>query len=182
MTENYYLTQIMLPAYFKNDKNKEFFYNVIGRSKENLKIFFEKELYGWVKTDLYRAKVGQNDAVVPEEEKVWNYEPTRSVQDMTDDNEWVTIFVQFPPDFVSKYLDAISIVVAMKGNPEKGLEIRLFMLETGESAVTGEKCVYVCERLVENKEHKNWGTIEFNEKFLSSFRERVYSILTSKDN
>ena len=71
MTENYYMIQQLLPFYFSNPTNRDFFYNTISRTPDNMKIFIEKELYGWVKDDFYRQKVNDKKAIAPEEERVW---------------------------------------------------------------------------------------------------------------
>lgn len=176
MTENYYLVQQLLPFYFSNPKNREFFYKVIGHSPENIKIFFEKEAYGWVKEDLFKMEQNDSTATVPAEEKVWKYNDIQSIQDVSDNKEWILIFVKFPVDFVSQDLDSISVAIAMKGNPEKELEIRLFMLEKGTS-YDGSPVVYACERGIEKQEHRNLGQLQFNEKFMYNFRQKIVSYL-----
>ena len=177
MTENYYLTQKLLPLYFKNENTKNFFYNVIGCNPDNLKIFFEQEIYGWVKEDFFKSQNEQTNAQIPDEEKKWNYEPVQTFQNMSDNKKWITIFVKFPPEFVTKTLDSISIAIAMKGNPKTGLEVKLFYLELGESVSSQELCVYVCERYPQNDKHTNLGKIEFDEKFMTTFRNKIQSSL-----
>ena len=178
MTENYYMTQQLLPFYFKSQKNKEFFYKVIGPNPQNIEIFFTKELYGWVKEDIYIMEKQDKTAKVPEEEKIWKYQPIKSAQDMSDNKEWVLIFVKFAPDFVKEDLDAISVVIAMKGNPED-LEIKLFILERG-SNFDGSPAFYVCGRDIENDKHLNFGQIDVDEKFMQNFREKILSTLERK--
>ncbi len=177
MTENYYLAQKLLLGYFKNPKNKEFFYNVIGSNTANLKIFFEKELYGWVKEDFFKSTASEKDAEITEEDKTWKYNPIEFFHDLSDNKKWITIFAKFPHDFVGKNLDSISVAIAMKGNPQEGLEIRLFYLEIGESYIDKQKCVFVCENSIEKNEHLNYGKIEFNEHFMANFREKIQTLL-----
>lgn len=172
MTENYYMVQQLLPFYFSNPTNRDFFYNTISRTPDNMKIFIEKELYGWVKDDFYRQKVNDKKAVVPEEERVWKYNPTQIEGMITDNKEWIVIFVKFPPDFVNENLDSISVAIAMKNNSDNSIEIRLFMLETGKD-YNGDPAVYVCGRNISDGKHNNFGTINFDEKFMTTFIDKV---------
>lgn len=180
MTENYYLIQKLLPLYFRNPKNREFFFNTISTHPDNMSIFFEKELYGWVKEDLYRQKANDANAVVPEDEKLWKYKPIKSIVTITDDDQWRVIFVVFGPDFVQSDLDSISVAIAFKENEDKSIEIKLFMLETGKDH-NKQPAVYVCENQIFDEKHVNYGTMEFNDMFMKTFSDKVFSILSNNN-
>lgn len=173
MTENYYMTQLLLPNYFKNEKNRDFFYKVIGASEQNRQIFFEKELYSWVKEDF--AKQQEEAKKLTEEDKTWKYSPIKSMHDVIEGTKWVVVFVQFPPDFVKQSLDSICVAIAMK-KEESDIVARVFMLETGKTH-DGEPVTYVCERDIEEGTHINRGIVTFDEKYMQSFYDRIVEII-----
>lgn len=175
MTENYYLVQELLPLYFSNATNRKFFYDVVASSRDNIKVFFEKECYGWTKRDLHRINTQDKKADVAEEEKIWKYMPIDSAYISSEDKKWDIAFVQFPPDFVNNISDSFAVAIAMKPN-QNDIEIRLFMMEA-EKDDNNAPQIYLCENLINEKTHKYLDKIPYTENFLSTFTENVMNIL-----
>lgn len=181
MTENYHLTQNVLPEFFQSCVKKNFFFKQIGPVAKNVEFFIQQDAYLCAKEDLKRMNTGDKTATLTEEEKAWKYENIKVYYD-TKSSEYVVVFIKFPPDFVKVDLDAISIAVAMKGNPSiEDLQVRFFILEMGNSPIDGRPEVFCCERDIATRNHINHEEIQFNENFMANFANSVFSCLNSKE-
>ena len=178
MTLNHYFTQVLLPKYFSNGINKNFFYKYIAPNPDNIAIFVTKEAYKWLKEDMKRKETKNSEVSLTEEEATWPYGKISVYGDIREKSGYLVIFVEFPTDFVNEDLDSISFAVAMKGNPSlEETEIRYFILERDHSLIDGHPEMHICERDIKTGVHKNLGQIDLNGFYMRNFADKVFDIL-----